>query len=318
MPNPDLALLLEAARRSDDPQIGLVLADWLEEFGNEADHARAEYIRLDHRARHDPDMAGQSWVEQRLAELRGAQEMAWLGPLATLRGVQRWTLHRGLLWIWTRPAILKRDRLRLLAECASTGWLHGIRCEGWKTRHLRRLFASAHLKGLPALEILHSRGPTPLLDLARNKAVGQLERLRVLHGGVSDGELRRFLESTYLTNVHIFELPFNRLSTRGLVWLSRAALLEQLTELNLEANRIGPRGVVALVESPRLPPLHLKLAFNRVRDRGAVRLARLPGLTRLRSLDLGWNAIGPEGLACLRQSPYLQGELLADGNTLSD
>jgi hypothetical protein len=51
-----------------------------------------------------------------------------------------------------------------------------------------------------------------------------------------------------------------------------------------------------------------------VRARGAERLAELPGLGRLLSLDLGWNGIGAAGLTRLRASPHLHGQLLADGN----
>jgi uncharacterized protein (TIGR02996 family) len=314
MPDPELAVLLEAVRKSDDGQIGLVLADWLEEFGDEAGRARAEYIRLDHRARHDTALSGQMWVEQRLAELRGVHGAAWMGPLATLRGVPHWTLNRGLLWVWVRPAILKRGRLRLVAELAQTGWLQGIRCEGWRRRHLRSLFASADLKGITALEVLNSRGPTPVATLMRNPANESLERLRILNGGLTDMAMRRIAHGGAFGQLHALALPFNRLTSQGLVWLARSRVLAQLDELNLEANRIGPRGLLGVVRSRYLESLRLKIAFNRVRGRGAERLAELPGLSRLLSLDLGWNGIGAAGLAKLRASPHLKGELLADGN----
>ena len=314
MPDPELAVLLEAVRKSDEGQIGLVLADWLEEFGDDAERARAEYIRLDYRARHDAGLSGQIWVEQRLAELRGAHGAAWMGPLATLRGVPHWTLNRGLLWVWVRPAILKRGRLRLIAELAQTGWLQGIRCEGWRRRHLRKLFASPDLKGISALEVLNSRGPTPVATLMRNPARENLERLRILNGGLTDVALRRIVHGVEFGELLALELPFNRLTSQGVVWLARSTVLGGLEELNLEANRIGPRGLLAVARSRHLGSLRLKLAFNRVRGRGAERLAELPGLSRLASLDVGWNGIGAAGLATLRASPHLKGELLADGN----
>jgi len=314
MADSELSVLLQAVRKSEEAQIGLVLADWLEEFGDEAGRARAEYIRLEHQARHDQAMSGQCWVEQRLAELRGVYGPAWLGPLAALRGLSHWTLHRGLLWVWLRPPILKGDRLALIAEQARTGWLQGIRCEGWKRRHLRKLFAASDLKGITALEVLNSRGPTPVATLVRNRVAPSLERLRILHGGLDDAALRCIAHGLEAGALHALELPFNRLRSDGLVWLARSPLLAKLEVLNLEANRIGPRGLVALIRSRFLGQLHLKLAFNRVRGRGAERVSRLAGLQRLRSLDLGWNGIGAAGLAQLRASPHLLGQLVADGN----
>ncbi|MFQ3592823.1 MAG: hypothetical protein SNJ82_06485 [Gemmataceae bacterium] len=314
MSESELAVLLEAVRKSEEPAISLVLADWLEEFGDEAGRARAEYIRLDHRARHDAELSGQLWVEQRLAEIRGVYGPAWLGPLAALRGLTHWTLHRGLLWVWLRPAILKGDRLALVAMQARFVWLKVFRSGGWKRRDLRKLFAASSLKGISAIEILNSRGPTPVGTLMRNRAIEQLQRLRILHGALGDASLRRIAHSLEGGALHALELPFNRIGSPGLVWLARSRLLARLEVLNLEANRIGPRGLVALVRSPHLPKMHLKLAFNRVRGRGAERLAQLPGLARLRSLDLGWNGIGAAGLDRLRSSPYLQGHLVADGN----
>src|SRR5262245_59429136 len=42
-----LALLRAAKRQPDDDAPRLVLADWLQEHGDDEDRARAEYIRLD-------------------------------------------------------------------------------------------------------------------------------------------------------------------------------------------------------------------------------------------------------------------------------
>jgi uncharacterized protein (TIGR02996 family) len=300
----DLRILLHAVRVGGDRDAPFALADWLEEHGDEAGRARAEYIRLDERARCDPAMAGQVWVEDRLAELRLEYGPAWLGPLGAMRGAGHWTLSRGLLWVWLRPAVLKRDRLAAVAEMAASGWMEGVRCEGWKRRHLVRLFGCAEIARLPALEVLNSRGPAPLEVLAANKHAADLAWLRIVHCGVQDEVLRELARSSRLASLRTLELPFNRLTSQGLTWLARSGLLSGLRTLNLEANRIGPRGARELINADGLPPLELKLAFNRLRCRGAVHLAGSRGLGRLRTLDLGWNGIGPEGRTALASSPY--------------
>src|SRR3954453_14976730 len=83
-PRPKLVALLESAKdQPDEVAPRLVLADWLEEFGDESDRARAEFVRL-HCAwsplpAHDDPAA----LELRLrgtALLRpGAYGDAWLG-----------------------------------------------------------------------------------------------------------------------------------------------------------------------------------------------------------------------------------------------
>ncbi len=308
----DVSAILRAVRRGDDPSAALALADWLEENGvTEADAGRAEHIRLDLRAR-SGELPGQVWIEDRLNELCQIHGPAWLGKAHALRGVQRWALERGLVWVWLRPTILKKGRLAEVAHLAAGGWLAGVRCEGWGRKALARLFESPLLAGVPALDVMN--GDAPVQRLAASPHLSSLERLRLANCGLDARGLARLGRAPHLVSLETLEAPFNRVGSAGLAALCASRLLPRLLRLDLEANRVGPRGVRAL--APVMPPgLHLKLPFNRVRCRGARHLAASGRLAGLASLDLAYNGIGPEGGAALASAGPLP-PLLIDGNDL--
>src|SRR5438477_13043421 len=80
-PRPELLSLLQTAREASLHDSGprLVIADWLEEHGDEADRARAELLRL--------DLFNGRWAnadydtrQARRKELLARYERAWLAP----------------------------------------------------------------------------------------------------------------------------------------------------------------------------------------------------------------------------------------------
>src|SRR5437868_5197700 len=84
-PPPRRALwdLLAAARgHPEDDATRLVLADWLEDHGDEVDRARAEHIRLQIQVAplrlNDPARVE---PERRIKELEDRHQAEWLGPL---------------------------------------------------------------------------------------------------------------------------------------------------------------------------------------------------------------------------------------------
>src|SRR5262249_15508960 len=95
-PRPELLALLQAVKQQpDDDSPRLVLADWLEEYGDEADRARAEFVRLhcawsqlDWRdpAREEPQRRGQALLDE--------HRQAWRLPLGDRQ--TWWDFHRGL------------------------------------------------------------------------------------------------------------------------------------------------------------------------------------------------------------------------------
>jgi uncharacterized protein (TIGR02996 family) len=96
-PRPEvLAFLRDAKDHPDDDTPRLVLADWLDEHGDEADRARAEHVRG--RCR----LAPLRWADPRYQQLReelreqeGPYATLWLGPV--YQGGVRWSFVRGLV-----------------------------------------------------------------------------------------------------------------------------------------------------------------------------------------------------------------------------
>ena len=88
-PRPELIALLDACKdEPDDDAPRLVLADWLEEYGDESDRDRAEFIRLQIERDGEDDLSPR---EQALLHDRGP---SWLWPIIDVScgGV---LIHRG-------------------------------------------------------------------------------------------------------------------------------------------------------------------------------------------------------------------------------
>src|SRR5258707_631016 len=78
-----LTLIAAAKQHPDEDAPRLVLADWLEEHGDEDDLVRAECIRLDVELARLPTRSKlSSEVWQRRCQLWPADHRDWLGPMA--------------------------------------------------------------------------------------------------------------------------------------------------------------------------------------------------------------------------------------------
>src|SRR5262245_8389058 len=104
-----LGLLADCKAHPDDGR-RLILADWLEEHGDEADRARAELVRLQvELARQPGEEPGWLDLYRRAAQLREAHQKTWLAPLAPLCEAGHADLHRGLMTLRVEaPAFLAR------------------------------------------------------------------------------------------------------------------------------------------------------------------------------------------------------------------
>jgi uncharacterized protein (TIGR02996 family) len=103
------ALLLAAIANPEEDTPRLVLADWLEEHGDEHDQARAEFIRLQCQIARIVEPAPSPPTIQLLSraeDLRNTHIRAWLGPLCNLtgHGYRDHSFDRGLLQWWYTPA----------------------------------------------------------------------------------------------------------------------------------------------------------------------------------------------------------------------
>src|SRR5688572_12084819 len=113
------ALLRAVCENPDDDTPRLVLADWLQENGEEIDCVRAEFIRLQirlERMEATPDDGGKTWEEWqylsgRKLQLHFAYEESWRRDLPTGRGYRvGGQSHRGFvdsLWVFDWPAFAR-------------------------------------------------------------------------------------------------------------------------------------------------------------------------------------------------------------------
>lgn len=79
-----------------------------------------------------------------------------------------------------------------------------------------------------------------------------------------------------------------------------------LRSLELSCCQLGPRGVKALADCPRLESLiHLDVSDNYIGDEGLAALAASPYLSALRTLQIDLNDLGPAGVEALANSASL-------------
>jgi uncharacterized protein (TIGR02996 family) len=98
--NHEQAFLEDILANPDEDAPRLVYADWLEENGDAAGAARAEFIRVQYALRDlPPDDPSRPQLEERERDLRQAHENAWLAPLrAVCQGKQEdFTFRRGFV-----------------------------------------------------------------------------------------------------------------------------------------------------------------------------------------------------------------------------
>jgi uncharacterized protein (TIGR02996 family) len=286
---PEEALLQAIRDDIDDDLPRLAYADWREEQG---DRERAEFIRVECRlARMSADDPERRALFRRDLALLVAHKDEWFGP--GREAWYRWDCRRGFLdeiraeaavFLQHAPALWTRNALRHLEITL-------------KSAEAARLGGSPYLEGVRCL-VVHP------FDI-HNQADGDL-----FLGALAGSPHIRFLEKLHL--------PVLRGGPRGAFALAESEYLGNLRSLNLRGHLIRHTGLIALLESPRLPCLEVlflsgyrssdqAMTMPNIESEGAVRLARCPGAARLRSLVLFQNRLNDEALHALANSPYLDG-----------
>jgi uncharacterized protein (TIGR02996 family) len=269
----------------DDDAPRLIYADWLEEQGDPALAARAEFIRVQCELARLPEDAKdrRADLENREAVLWKKHGKAWGAPLRPFsrkfsfrRGFPDQVLVQGKTFLENAEKVLSaapifsirlrnsKEQISALAQCPALGRLISLSLY-WNHIGLKRaqvFFASPHLSRLSDL------------DLDDND-------IRV--GGV------RALAEAKLPRLKTLNLRANKIENAGLESLAGAPLLGQLHTLGLVHNDLGDAGVAALAASPHAEGLvSLDLGYNpAIGDSGVYALACSPHLSRLRNLGLG-------------------------------
>lgn len=287
--NADLRALLRACKdEPDDDAPRLVLADWLEEHGDEE---RARYIRVQVRDQSnvlDPRPPVPAWL---------GQWGDWAGEAGSTPGgyqYDRASFLRGLLHISSQerfPAELGR----LLTPPFDWTWVGSLSGACWSS----------------------TADFTPLL---RSAQVHELSSLSIMGDGRIKDLAEQFASSQPLPNLTALDLSDVDLTDHGLVTLCRTPL-PRLRSLGLDKNRITAKGVRVIADHPQFSRLRqLDLSMNPIGNGGAKLLADGWYRSTLRRLDLAGCHIEDSGmlrLASEEQLPNLE-RLFLYGNRITD
>jgi len=302
-----LAFLRDIKERPEEDAPRLILADWLEEHGDAADQARAEYIRLQCQgARLAPTDPQLQPLLKHQEELRHAHQDAWLGPI---KGVSERnpSCRRGLIHLEVRGRSFASKRGLALADTEAFAWVDSLRFRSVAPAALDTLATTSLLGGLNTLSFddcpLRAAGAralagTPYLTL--------LTTLDLHHCWIDDEGIAALTKASRSSRLRHLDLYHDFLGSDGIKKLAGWPGLASVETLNLALNGFDVRGVRALAESPYLANLRaLNLQNVFIEDQGVQALAAAPFLDQLTELNLIFTQLGDAGAAALANSPYL-------------
>ena len=323
----------------DDDAPRLVLADWLEETGDEADRARGEFIRIQCQLAR-PKVAGRADLEWRERSLWWQHVEAWLGPVYDASSSFRF--HRGLAAIDLDGDRLPNEDWQALFASPSWAWVERLNLSNARPGMLKQFL---HSPAASRLRCLDMEGGEELwrndLGLAECGQLELLNELRIRHTGLDEAGVGMLAGCPSLTGLTVLDLGHNLLHGPGLEALAHAPglaglhslelihnplgydqrevalralrgflnspLAGRLSRLGLAQTALGPRGVEMLAASQALSRLtELDLSANSIHDAEVETLAGSPVLEKMKRLTLSHNEIDARGVAALARSPYLE------------
>lgn len=242
------ALMAAIIANPDEDTPRLMFADWLQEHGNKADQARAEFIRLQIQlARTKPGKAREK-LEDAAGELEETHRKAWLKPLTALG--REWdpgdaaSFTRGLLlFLFTEPSafLLKKNQTALQEALAAVG-VEEL-CFYSATKRVAALVGSEALRWVPRLQ-LPGADDAALALIATAPNCAHLSGLNLQECAYTDKGLKAFAESTVTANL-------------------KSLCLSNEGGLDTKKAKFTVAGVLAALNSDRLPRLdHLDLEVS--------------------------------------------------------
>jgi uncharacterized protein (TIGR02996 family) len=303
-PRPEVRAFLEDVREHpEDDTPRLILADWLDDYGDAADRARAELIRVQctlARPGRSPAL-----LQQRERELLDEYGEDWLGPLAKM--VEQWCFDRGMLRLVMQGHHCFSPALAELARSETYAWVESLTLGQLTGAAVHRLIQLPILAGVRSLTVDDSRlGNNGLALLASSAHLGQLRELHLGNSNIRDDGLRALADSDRLPRLETLDLPRNHLGASVAV-LGASSHFPALTRLGLDFNDLHNEHLMALVDSPLLARLEeLRLSGNRdLGETGLAALASSPQAGCLRRLDLSKMDLPFEGVRALALSSRL-------------
>ncbi|MFQ3649125.1 MAG: TIGR02996 domain-containing protein [Gemmataceae bacterium] len=272
-------LLDDVIENPDEDAPRLVMADWLEEYGDQVAQDRARFIRLQVRRAQLSDYSPEAWAcrSEELRLLR-RHRLAWLTRLD--RFVSKATFQRGF------------------AESLVLGVAQFV-------KNADTLFRLTPVRQLQLLRLAQTKLTMP--DLAAVPGLNRLRGLSLRHSNLGDERVAELLQVLPLAHLESLDLSGCNLGVRSLDRLAKLPL-PRLRSLTLANNNILDRAerVVQVVAGRPLQTLHL--GFTSLDAQAIGQLAEWPGLAMLKHLNLSGINIGARTATQFFESPYL-GEL---------
>jgi uncharacterized protein (TIGR02996 family) len=282
-----LAFLSDCKENPTDDTPRLILADWLDENGDE----RGEFVRLQCQRAGRGDVQPSAEVGGRETELLERHRAAWLGVLGE-KGI-RTEMERGLVRAAGSHGKLLTKRLAGLRDYEPTAWVDSLHIYDSSADDLPKLAASPHWTCLSRLDL---RKYVYYADHLMDPATV----------GNSRGDWSALPDLAVLAGLTELGFSCQDLGVSGATVLATVPDLKRLRILDVSSNNLGDRGVAALVASRALTGLtRLSLTQNRLRAEGFATLAGWPGLATVTELSLTHNYPGDAGVAALADSPWL-------------
>jgi hypothetical protein len=271
--------------------------------------------------RHGLDALIASGLLRRLKHLRlqllplGDRGVAALAPalgkrLETLELVDVYCKGGGAAALAESPCLPSLRALDLSAN--RIGAEHAARLADVRMPHLQSL----DLSGPRINPYYWNVGQQPVLDAgvaawADSANAERLKHLRLANCHLTDEALTAIFRSARLPNLEKLDLSHNAFTAAAVAQaVVGSPLWQTLQELGWNDCRLDNAAMEALARVTHAPALRsLQLGYNSIGPRGAAALARWPVLARVWHLELHDNVIGDAGLIALAASPDL-GRLL--------
>jgi uncharacterized protein (TIGR02996 family) len=299
----------------------LIYADWLQETGEAANVARAEFIRL------QCEQARLDWLDP-----RRTQAEAQASPLF-IRYRKEWTPNApGCIWrlrnstVYDRgfplpgrelnlhmfrasPAsdwdaaplwklILLKNKVRdkeLLAECLNSSLFSRV--------------SELTLRSKPFAEPPHRWQPEEVVPLIRSPLARNVTRLVLDNNPVGPDVVAALADPSVLPNLTRLSLGASGLTIQALTTLAHAPAATRLTSLDISSCWLDDVGMRTLAAFPPFPNLReLRAKQITTCESGYISLAKWPGLATLYWLDLGSGGnryFAIRAAQALATSPYL-------------
>lgn len=281
--NPDAAPLEQSPPISYEPwqeilespeidQPRLVYADWLEERGD----PRGEFVRVQCELAGLEEGERKQTLRKQEKQLLRAHRVQWEAEFEKIP-VSKVSFHRG----FANSASITAKQFLTAGD---------------------RIF-----KAMPLLtHVRFKSAGDRLRDLAKSPQLSRIVGMALLNTRIQRiSDLDDLLMSPHWTQLREVDLSRMKPSTSLIQTLTHSKRFEQLTHLNLRNCHLHDH-LDALLDSPHLATLEfLNIEANRISLDDAERIANCSGLSNLKELCIGHNALGGNGVAALASSPYL-------------